>query len=411
MRTNADRLAEVGISAAESALLNAIHYGISVRQHDLCRFAAVHGYSLADAVTLPEVNEACDQCLKKGWLQVVDKSVLVQLEADVQNSGLLGPVYGFPSLDSIEFTVEGARQWFIVCAQLGFPVGYDDSFAYEDVVHEKIAHWLSTESKARDEIEKRKAWPYTASIVGPVPVGPWRAQWWRRFDSGFRFDIESRMHWRGLVGGRDSCWFRPEDSPFDLAEAQQVLERHNVSVVEFLTLKSVETAKCQSKIGDRVKKSLEKWAPNLAAVTDDDLTQRCLERGWLQPIHEVSIAEIRAMVEADDAITPLPLNLQRYRYELDFTMAGANIYRALSAEVHGAGWENSLIVEKSYYRELHRYCATEAGLRSLQEEYSEHADVLRKARIVPIGPWCVYWWRRYAAGFRVELIIGEPTFP
>ena len=39
-------------------------------------------------------------------------------------------------------------------------------------------------------------------------------------------------------------------------------------------------------------------------------------------------------------------------------------------------------------------------------EYEAEGWVVRPPRVVPIGPWCVYWWEQFPAGFRMELEIS-----
>jgi hypothetical protein len=41
------------------------------------------------------------------------------------------------------------------------------------------------------------------------------------------------------------------------------------------------------------------------------------------------------------------------------------------------------------------------------QEHVAKGDVVRARRVVPIGPWCVYWWERFPAGYRLELELGE----
>ena len=93
--------------------------------------------------------------------------------------------------------------------------------------------------------------------------------------------------------------------------------------------------------------------------------------------------------------------------EIDFTPAGASLYRAISADRFGAEWEHGLAVSHGYYREEHRYCEAEGGFAGIVEEYVAKGGVVRSCRVVPIGPWCVHWWKVFPSGFRMELEI-EP---
>lgn len=54
---------------------------------------------------------ALDECLGKGWLQVVDEATLDRIRDEVRREQLLGPVYDYPAVDGVDFTVDGAEQW------------------------------------------------------------------------------------------------------------------------------------------------------------------------------------------------------------------------------------------------------------------------------------------------------------
>jgi hypothetical protein len=80
----------------------------------------------------------------------------------------------------------------------------------------------------------------------------------------------------------------------------------------------------------------------------------------------------------------------------------------IAAEWLGLDWEDDLSVWNDYYREEHRYCETEEGLQGIVQEHAARGEVVRTSKLVPLGPWCVYWWERFPAGYRLELEIGEP---
>ncbi len=92
--------------------------------------------------------------------------------------------------------------------------------------------------------------------------------------------------------------------------------------------------------------------------------------------------------------------------EVDFTPAGAALYRAVSAAWRGDDWEDALRVSNGTSREEHRYCVAESGFRDIVTGYEAEGQVVRSARVVPIGPWCVSWWEQYPSGFRLELEVG-----
>jgi hypothetical protein len=118
--------------------------------------------------------------------------------------------------------------------------------------------------------------------------------------------------------------------------------------------------------------------------------------------------EVRALLRNDPTFLPVPSRVERRLGEIDFTPSGATLYRMIAAEWLGPDWEDDLRVWHDYYREEHRYCEAEEGLRGIVEGYTARGEVVRSSKLVPLGPWCVYWWERIPAGYRLELRIGEP---
>jgi hypothetical protein len=74
----------------------------------------------------------------------------------------------------------------------------------------------------------------------------------------------------------------------------------------------------------------------------------------------------------------------------------------------GPNWEDRLEVWKEYYREEHQYCESEDCLREIVRDYARSGAAVLESKLVPIGRWCVHWWKRFASGFRLELKIGVP---
>jgi hypothetical protein len=107
-------------------------------------------------------------------------------------------------------------------------------------------------------------------------------------------------------------------------------------------------------------------------------------------------------------LRPAPLPDSDWLGRIDFTLAGAALYRTTSAEWLGPDWEDALVVARGYSWEEHHYGQTDEGFDHIIQEHVAKGDVVRDSRVVPIGPWCVSWWERFAAGYRLELELGEP---
>jgi hypothetical protein len=95
---------------------------------------------------------------------------------------------------------------------------------------------------------------------------------------------------------------------------------------------------------------------------------------------------------------------------IGFTPAGAALYRMIAAEWLGPTWEDEthVSVSEETYREEHRYCESEEGLQALLQKYAGGELDVRASQVVPIGPWCVHWWKRFPRGYRLELQLGDP---
>ena len=139
-----------------------------------------------------------------------------------------------------------------------------------------------------------------------------------------------------------------------------------------------------------------------------NLLEACLRNGWLRIVDQSAIEEVQALLRNDPVFLPVPSSVDSRLGEIDFTPCGATLYRMIAAEWLGPDWEDALSVSDDYYREEHRYCEDQTVLQGIAEGYVAKGEVVRETKIVPIGPWCVWWWERFPAGFRLEIKIGTP---
>jgi hypothetical protein len=277
------------------------------------------------------------------------------------------------------------------------------------VVREKTAHYYSSTLKAQAECDCRRNEEDVVSVAGPVPIGPWRANWWRRFPEGYRVDVEERMKWQGRSASGGGCLFFDLMSlPIELRHATDVLDRHNIAWVEWLVLASLENNHDRRGITRNVAEASKRLGIGLSHEDCISGLEACLRNGWLWEVDEQITAEISKLLRADSAVMPVAFDPAQHWGEIDFSPEGAALYRMVSAEIFGPDWETDLLVEDSYFREEHRYCATEAGLVAVRREYEASGQSPTSVRTIPIGPWCVYWWERFDSGHRLELTFGEP---
>ncbi len=247
------------------------------------------------------------------------------------------------------------------------------------------------------------------------------------------------MKWRGRgSGGGESCYFRHTREKENSKELLQILHTHNVSPAEWLLLAAMEGGSKQLKGA-----KLPHWFAEDAhrefgmAIPDEEYRtglEKCLRRGWLRILDRDAVAEVHTLLQDDPVFLAIPKEARiapkgcHYRCEKDFQMgkriaipnppesrwgetdfspAGAELYRTISAQWLGPGWEDALDVSKTLYWEEHSYCESMDTFQEVVQEHLANGRFVRASRIVPIRPWCVHWWERFPAGYRLELEIDE----
>jgi hypothetical protein len=408
-RDRAVALAEMGLTPPDFALFNAVHYGSTPSPDSLPAIAAREDYNPDGSVaTEGECQIALAACLAKGWVQVIDETALAKIAHELREGRFVGPIYGLPEIGGVDFTRAGADLWRRLCCHC-FPDWRSPDFT--DVVHSKTTHYFRTKAAALAAIPKSDR-AYAVTVIGPTAIGPWRVQWWRRFPDGYRVDIEERMQWQGRAGGGGShCVMSRPGRQADPLRLRHVLDCHNVTLAEWLLLAAMESAWHRSAFD--LPRRAAGPAADLFGVTASEEECRtgleaCLRYRWLRVVDQHAIDEVQALLRDDPVFLPMPRELESREGEIDFSPSGAVLYRMIAAEWLGADWENTLNVWNDYYREEHRYCEAEDVLQGLVQEYAASGEVVRASKIVPIGPWCVYWWERFSAGYRLELKIGNP---
>jgi hypothetical protein len=435
-------LADLGLTRADAALFTVLHYGQTTAPEFLPGRAAAEDYNpLGPTVTEEECRVALAGCLARGWLRVIDEPARASIFRELRAGGYTGPVYqgGGPDVGCVDFTDAGLALWRRLC-ELTRP-DQDTPAVYTDVVREHTARFFRTASAATAAIAEIRKQEDVVAVAGPTPTGPWRAQWWRRFPEGYRIDVEKRRRWQGLgSGGGEDCYFNHSARKADPGKLRSVLDRHNVTLPEWLVLEGMERPWFRDS-ADNLCAGVAETGERLLGVTISPDTcleglDACLRHGWLRVVDHRAVAEVRSLLAADTALPALPRTAegrpQECCYEvdprwpgrlrpvplpdtdwlgrIDFTPAGAALYRTTAAEWLGPDWEDALVVARGYFWEEHHYCETETdeGFDHIIQEHVAKGDVVRNSRVVPIGPWCVSWWERFAAGYRLELELGEP---
>jgi hypothetical protein len=407
-RAVAEAFAQMGVSPAEAALFNVIHYGLTNSPDVLPSTAASPDYALAGPSTEEERRDGLAACLARGWLQVIDEPARARIAAELRDGGFLGPIYGLPDIGGVDFTLAGAELWRRISrlwlSDRAVP------FAYTDTVHIKTAQYFRTRAAAVAAMPTGDE-DHAVTATGPIRIGPWRVQWWRRFPEGYRIDIEERMQWQGRCGGDgEQCFLARPQQELDPQRLRHVLDCHDLTLAEWLLLTAVEDG-WDGPATDPARRiaweAHHQFGVRLSEAECHAGLWACLRRGLLRIVDEQAVEEVRALLRNDPVVLPVPTRVERQPGEIDFTPDGADLYLRIAAEWLGPDWEDALNVRNDYYWEVHHYCEAEEGLQGLVE-HAPRGYVVRASKLAPIGPWCVYWWERFPAGYRLEIQISEP---
>lgn len=421
--------ARLGVHILEASLFHVLHFGLHLPPEDLADRATWPDYRLGGAARVEDSLAALKDCLGRGWLQVIDEQALSRIRAELRAEGRIGPIYGLPEVGDVDFTPEGAALWRSdgqnrTRAAFLLPFAYSVTCWREDFLYFRNRSCAAAALKEHQEFEE------VVSATGPTEVGPWRAQWWRRFDAGYRIRIESRSPEYASIGvpGAD-CHLDQSVTSSERQGLAPILARHGLSLCEWLMLRAMEQTWSQSSTSAlcRGVRSLGEQIFE-TTFTNDDLHaawNACRRQGWLTVIGEPELQAILAYLHdvpalhAVPTLTELwsdelryadgpggrlePLAAGRRMGQIDFTPAGAEFYRAVSGEWLGADWEDRLNVTQTQEYEKDYYGLDSEGFAGLTEEHVAKGEIVLQRRIVPIGPWCLYWWKPFPAGHRLEL--------
>ncbi len=435
------------MTRADVALFTAIHYGFTIPPECLPARAAQEDYNACGpAATEEECRIALNACLAKGWLQVIHEHSHAKIAALLQKENVLGPIMGgIPEIGCVDFTELGAdlnRRLDKHFSDLNrrvykqLPLN-ETPFAYTDVVHIKTAQFYRNRATAIAAIEQihRDYQPDSLVVTGPYSVGPWRAQWWRRFPEGYRIDIDERWRWQGKgSSGGERCYLCRSPEKADPTRLRHILDCNQVTIAEWVLLAAMEDGPIKlerMKLPSwRAERGNDEFGANLSVEGQQGALEACLRHGWLRILDQQALDEIRALLNKHPAILavprtaeirpegcsyasfsldePVPMPDSSRWGEIDFSPNGAALYRMISDEWLGNDWEDDLNVSNEFYHEAHYYCESQEGFRNIEAKLVAEGRFIRACKVVPIGPWCVHWWEQFPSGYRKEIEIGEP---
>jgi hypothetical protein len=120
----------------------------------------------------------------------VDKlqNIIDYLKADPA----IGPINGTPAIGTFQFSVRYVRLLQTYLQYHGN--GFDETWIYEMFSDERQVVYGTTRRNCleflRDQLSpKDDDWKTILQIRGPFPCGPWRSDWWSKYESGHTIEL------------------------------------------------------------------------------------------------------------------------------------------------------------------------------------------------------------------------------
>jgi hypothetical protein len=127
----------------------------------------------------------------------------------------------------------------------------------------------------------------------------------------------------------------------------------------------------------------------------------CLNKGWIQVIHEGSLLAISGMLRAKGVLRPLCGMPEPET--VDFTEQGAALLGSLHAYPSTLSCSRDFAEGGPYHQKVSHYFPNKQAARTFQDASSKLDWVTTVAGPFPIGAWRCPWWRRFPEGFRVDI--------
>ena len=89
--------------------------------------------------------------------------------------------------------------------------------------------------------------------------------------------------------------------------------------------------------------------------------------------------------------------------DVEFTDLGAGTFKSLADLLYGPDFFSSAKVDSDDGQELIYYSVSADQARHIAEE-AEKQTPGRVVIVEPIGPWCIFWWKTFASGYRVSVL-------
>ena len=187
----------------------------------------------------------------------------------------------------------------------------------------------------------------------------------------------------------------------------EILTEFNITSVEWLVLGTITYYVPYDHIIDELIGEALAIGENISEKEVSAVFAACFEKGWIQIITDEALFEIERTVNQCEEIGPV-CGFPELG-EVDFTIVGAHLFNAVQDRVHGPdfdiddAWET---IENGVHQ---HYFRTRKAALQYKDELLRDPNTVAISGPFDIGPWCVYWWKHFSEGYRLDEIRSEET--
>ncbi len=360
-----------------------------------------------------EAFEAVGDLLHRGILRTISPTERLAIEGTLRERKVIGPVAGLPRIGALDFTDQGVQLWRYICESN--PVDPTPGGGVFSTSKTQRAALYCCDP-AFESLQSPQDWE---RVGERVEVGPWRAEPWRRLESGFcsewvRTDSSSRKEilpheitfsdeirgiWSKYPGMTmtqlfSSSWFSTEELPL----FEFILRSHGTTKEEWETLRRFETRLRSPGEYSLVYSLPKEYGQGPTA---------CIDHGWIVRVDSTFREWSFAHIASDSALAPL-----RHRYAfsdgtLALTSEGFEKLSNISADIYGPLWQQSIQLQYSLRWSGEIHAESEAGDDAQIQGWLRVRGTLVREEREPIGRWCDKWWREYPSGIKATVEIDN----
>jgi hypothetical protein len=385
-----------------------------------------------------ECRQAICSCIAKGVLQIIDAGTRARLKDNIIVNELNGPLYNFPCCGDVDYTVKGVSLAFDQTeASVPFLVPEarqtQRTIASRPVSNQDVTV-VSMPHPAKQLVEEAGPPNSSYKVRGPIPLGSWRGFWWEDYAEGYCVvteldepevinvnDYPAEREIIAPIAAKLRDPFDQEESGFFEPERQiDVLRGFGIGSEEWTIMqvvgstcshdkRHVARVACRIKDDGTEKETAERdqWL----AVFQQAVAS-CVNKKWLVEVDHKMVRIIQKSLQKRPMLGPFR-QMPVIGQDIDFTLNGVELFRQVHQRLYGRIGSYHCWRARSegpgcricvYRKDQHYFADLESAIKEAGS-IRHRSGIIGVSKPIPIGGWCVYWWKGFRNGYRIDSIV------